>query len=361
MPSIPDLPHLPQNLILVIAENLNFKDTNTLARTCRALYALLNRYLYHRSTKIPGQRSAVLWWACKHIQPKTARHALRAGADINAFDTSYSPSCAPLNRALEWITPVSRDLLKRVSPKSIPEEEKKRVMDDLKVRWHMLLAVLMNSGANLNTRGTDGLRPLHKATSVPNGINIIKGLIARGATVNDPGDFATPLHAAAWAGKVEIIELLVKEGANLKARTKHTGETALHSAARTGRIEAMKLLLELGAEVDAGDFGKSTPLDYALNHGTELAKRPIIGFLTGKGADVLAANISALKKVLLDEYFMEAVECWTSCGTEISVEEDRILIDLEQWCERPHTIKCVMAKARSADSGDSNDEVMLNV
>lgn len=358
MPYLSSLSRLPQNIILLIAENLNFRDTNALARTCSVLHALLNRYLYHRSTKIPGQRSAVLWWACRNIQPQTARHALRAGADINAFDVSSAPSSAPLNRALERIIPVSKAQYNRVSSTSIPEAERKRIMDDLKVRWHLLLTILLSSGANPNTRGTDGLRPLHKAVSVPNAINIIKSLISRGALVNDPDDFITPLQMAAWAGKVEIIELLMNEGANLEARRKQTGETALHVAARTGRIETMKLLLELGAEVDAGDFGKSTPLDYALKYATGLPKRPIIEFLVGKGAEILAVNISALRKVILDEYFMEAVECWTSCGTEISVEGDKILIDLEQWCERQHTIKCVMLKARTdRDRG----EVILDI
>ncbi|OJJ02694.1 hypothetical protein ASPVEDRAFT_29253 [Aspergillus versicolor CBS 583.65] len=351
---LPQLPHLPQNLILLIAEKLNFRDTNALARTCSTLYELLNRYLYHRSTKFRGQRSAVLLWACKNIQPQTARHALRAGADINAFDTSYSPASAALTRALEWIGPASKALVNRTSWKSIPEAEKERIMEDLKVRWHLLLTVLLSHGANTNTRGTDGLRPLHKTIALPNAVNIIKGLVTHGASVNDPGDDITPLQMAAWAGKIDIMEFLIKDGASIKTRRKQTGETALHAAARAGRVEAMKLLLEHGAEVDAGDFGKSTPLDYALKYATGLPKRPIIEFLAAKGADVLAVNISALKRVILDEYFMEAVECWTSCGSEISVEEDKILIDLEQWCERPHTIKCVLATTRSTATGDSN-------
>ena len=54
------------------------------------------------------------------------------------------------------------------------------------------------------------------------------------------------LFAAAGAGHVDVIALLLDRGADIH-RKGPADMTALHSAVRDGRLEAMKLLLERGA------------------------------------------------------------------------------------------------------------------
>jgi ankyrin repeat protein len=71
------------------------------------------------------------------------------------------------------------------------------------------------------------------------------------------------LSVAAGAGKLEVIELLVKLGAQLDAQDGgDLGYTALITAARENQTAAVEKLLSLGASVSAGDSVKGTPLHH---------------------------------------------------------------------------------------------------
>ncbi|PMD13518.1 ankyrin repeat protein, partial [Hyaloscypha hepaticicola] len=80
---------------------------------------------------------------------------------------------------------------------------------------------------------------------------------------------ATPLRAA-LDKRVEITQLLIKYGANVKLRD--TGRiTVLHSAAMHGRVDIIRELLQHGADVNAKDIFGETPLAIALkDHFLEL-------------------------------------------------------------------------------------------
>jgi ankyrin repeat protein len=92
-----------------------------------------------------------------------------------------------------------------------------------------------------------GLTVLHMAAS--KGRVIILGeLIDAGGDVNAQSQNGeTPLHAAAYAGKVKAIELLLRHGANpnLVARTTPygLGGTPLHQAVRQAELDAARALL----------------------------------------------------------------------------------------------------------------------
>jgi hypothetical protein len=61
---------------------------------------------------------------------------------------------------------------------------------------------------------------------------------------------ATPLHYAAANGHVEIIHLLLQNGADVNARNNY-GYTPLHYAARNGNVDILHLLVENGADLEA--------------------------------------------------------------------------------------------------------------
>ena len=103
-------------------------------------------------------------------------------------------------------------------------------------------------------------------------------------------DGATPLHGAAEGGHGEIVELLIKAGADLHATTVSMlgggGWIPLHSAARQGHREIVELLIANGTDVNSRDSaGKSTLHDAALEGHKEIVELLII-----KGADLNAKS-----------------------------------------------------------------------
>lgn len=97
---------------------------------------------------------------------------------------------------------------------------------------------------------------------------IAKKLLAKGASVNNPGHW-TPLHYAAASSNNEIIPLLLRGGADLNARTLR-GITPLYMAARDGNAETVKLLLNAGARKDFCNNDALAPYDIAKQRQTNL-------------------------------------------------------------------------------------------
>ena len=89
---------------------------------------------------------------------------------------------------------------------------------------------------------------------------IVKKLIARDADVNKPG--WTPLHYAATAGHVEVMEILLEEHAFIDAESPNKS-TPLMMAAKYGSTAAVKLLLEAGADATMRNELGLSAVDFA--------------------------------------------------------------------------------------------------
>ncbi len=74
---------------------------------------------------------------------------------------------------------------------------------------------------------------------------------------------ATPLHWAAWQGKVSLVNLLISRRAKVNAKD-IAGQTPLHYAAWRGNTAAAARLLKAGAKVNARDNWGVTPYGLAL-------------------------------------------------------------------------------------------------
>jgi hypothetical protein len=98
---------------------------------------------------------------------------------------------------------------------------------------------------NINVNVKDdwnGWTPLHCAVCIAH-VEIIRLLLQNGAKVNaKSNNGSTPLHYAARNGNVDILHLLVENGADLEAQ-KNDGWRALHNAARFGRLPFMQELI----------------------------------------------------------------------------------------------------------------------
>lgn len=96
----------------------------------------------------------------------------------------------------------------------------------------------------------------------------VKALLDEGADVN--ANFTgkgTVLHGAALNGKSDLVELLIRRGAEVDAREDKFGATPLHLAAYFGHKKVVQILLLAGSNVYMKDKEGDTPLDNALAGG----------------------------------------------------------------------------------------------
>ena len=128
-----------------------------------------------------------------------------------------------------------------------------------------IVRMLVENGADLTLHNGRGQSTLHSAVE-RNWPEVVAYLIENGAAVNvhETGfEHATPLHGAiGYQGSVEMVELLIANGAVLNAQDK-SGETPLHYAVRKNLVDLAQLLVEAGARYDIQNKRKETALDIA--------------------------------------------------------------------------------------------------
>jgi len=131
-----------------------------------------------------------------------------------------------------------------------------------------VLGALDKDGALLESHSSDGWTPLHLAAFFGR-LNVAEALVARGANVDARSTNNmrnTPLHAAAAGRKTQLCRFLLEHGANANA-AQAGGWTALHGAAQNGDRELVEVLLAHHADLQARAENNQTPLDLALLRG----------------------------------------------------------------------------------------------
>jgi ankyrin repeat protein len=91
-----------------------------------------------------------------------------------------------------------------------------------------------------------------------------------------------PIHLAAQQGHSEVIQVLLRAGADVNTPHVKVRATPLQYAATHGHVDAMRTLLAAGARVDPVDSQGRTPLMWAAREG----HRQIVQELLKHGADV---------------------------------------------------------------------------
>lgn len=105
---------------------------------------------------------------------------------------------------------------------------------------------LLKSGANPNIPTTDGDTPLRVA-SKSGYINMVKLLIKNGAKISHTGNSVTNIWSAACEENTDIVKLLIKSGADINEKNLDNGQTALDCAKESDFSELVKLLIKNGA------------------------------------------------------------------------------------------------------------------
>jgi len=141
--------------------------------------------------------------------------------------------------------------------------------------------------ADVNVPQIDGTTALHWAVDRDDP-EMVDLLIRAGAKVTArTREGVLPLQLAAINGSARMVDRLLKAGAEVNAPLTPAGDTAVMMAARTGAAGAIRVLVEAGANVNAKEsWGGTTALMWAVSENHAEAARLLIG----GGADVNARS-----------------------------------------------------------------------
>ena len=148
---------------------------------------------------------------------------------------------------------------------------------------HLRVAQLLHQHGAILTDG-DGSRTLLHSASADGLVDIVQWLLRIGADANEQGDgHRTPLHLAAANGHLKLVRILLGHSADANSAAATKNPTPLHEASGGGHIDIVRILIEQGADVHAQDRRQWTPLHYARN--AETAQ-----LLIKHGADIHACE-----------------------------------------------------------------------
>jgi ankyrin repeat protein len=142
----------------------------------------------------------------------------------------------------------------------------------------------LTAGADVNRAAWKDKKTLLQLASEEGNREIVELLLKHGADINQADDEGrTALFKVVNKGYRDIVKLLLDHGADVnKARI--YGETPLHEPAAQGNNDIVELLLKAGADLNKTDLHGETPLHGAARKG----KKDTIEILLKAGADVNA-------------------------------------------------------------------------
>lgn len=150
---------------------------------------------------------------------------------------------------------------------------------------HRVVRLLIDKGASIHSRTSEGLTPLHLA-ALNCRDKCISVLCANGALITEmDGDGWTPLHHAVYCGHVAAVVELLAQGADAGI-TNMDGWCSLQMAAGNKNDAVLKAIIASGASLSHHDTMESTPLHRAAH----ILWADGIAILLAEGADSSANN-----------------------------------------------------------------------
>lgn len=274
-----ELPALPNELLLMIGDNLSAQELSRLVLASRHMHALFNDNLYKKSVQTRG--NFTLYWAAMTGEISVVRRVLALGSkpdepckhegDLRRRFTSCMTVpetallCAIMFNKLEVVKMLldqGTDINRQGRAQENPLEYAVRVggRDEHGRGRDEIVRMLLRRNADINQSSPRNVTALHSATvhkAGPESLEMIQLLLDSGADVNSPDeDLNTPLHNARDA---ETARLLIKHGANVNV-VNRWDHTPLGIAVRAKDAAWARVLLEANADVNASNRKGETAL-----------------------------------------------------------------------------------------------------
>jgi ankyrin repeat protein len=291
---------------------------------------------------------------------KVAQTLIAKGADINAWgEDQFGPCNTICTTPLFW------------------------------ARSTEMAKLLIAKGADVNAKNKHGRTPLHMARSKA----IAKILLAAGAKINIKEDNARNgkgtalLHNAAKIGFKELVQQLIKDGANVAIRDSYkrtplhyattkevaallmldinaidqSGNTPLHLAVDRGSQDIAELLIANGARVNVRNENGQTPLYRAI----AIGHNEIAALLINNGTDVNNIDGSGTTPLHKAAHYgtVEILKLLIAKGAEINIQDNqrKTPLDIAVDLKLQDTVALLISKNPDVNSEDKEGRTLLHI
>ena len=151
-----------------------------------------------------------------------------------------------------------------VSPQKFSDDAFLRAAHDGNMR---IIELALSSGTDIDAQDPQGHNALHMAAF--NGhTEVVTFLLGKGLKIDTPdGEGKTALIHASSGPFAETASYLIEQGADVNVKDGTEGFTPLMMAAAEGQAEVVQVLLRAGADRDAMDVDGETAAIFAANNG----------------------------------------------------------------------------------------------
>lgn len=230
------------------------------------------KMLQEAGASINGYKNSVppLHSAAEEGNTNIISYLIRQGVDINKQD--YASRTALMFAASEGHKEIVTQLLKAGADPSITDKQGHNAQLYAESQEEFEIVKLLN-----NCYGHDNCSDSKSSNKNSNEYK------------KDPYNLK-PIHIATIEGKIEKVESMVNDGADINTRDDY-GRTALHFAAAKNHTIDMRILIGLGANINAQDNQGRTPLMYAAADG----KKEAVVLLVSNLAEVNISDVDGMR------------------------------------------------------------------